>query len=69
MKKGDWLGYVHKICPNCKRRRVELWSNGHKEICEKCGWCIQDNDYFVEEDEQHYMDNDYGIFGRSNHER
>lgn len=62
MYKGDWLGYVNKICPKCKRMRVELWSNGNKEICEKCGWCIQDNDYFVGEDEPQDISNNYGLW-------
>lgn len=61
MYKGDCLGYIDKPCPNCGRLRVEFWSCG-KKICEKCGWCIQDNDYFVEDGEEHYM-NGYGLWG------
>ena len=60
MEKGECLGYIGEPCPNCGRLRVERWSCG-KDICEKCGWCIQDNDYFVEDEPQHYMENDYGL--------
>ena len=43
------LYYLETKCPNCGRLRVEHWSNG-KDICEKCLWCIQDEDYYWELD-------------------
>lgn len=43
------LYYLETECPNCGRLRVEHWSNG-KDICEKCLWCIQDEDYYWEID-------------------
>lgn len=45
---GECEGYTGEECPNCGRVRVEHWSGG-KDICEKCHWCIQDNDYFTNE--------------------
>lgn len=41
--------YVDMDCPECGRHRVELWSNG-KLICEKCCWCIEDEEYHWEKD-------------------
>ena len=43
------LYYLETECPNCGRLRVEHWSNG-KDVCEKCLWCIQDEDYYWEID-------------------
>ena len=57
MKIGKCLGYIGTPCPNCNRLRVERWSCG-KDICEKCGWCIQDGTYFVEDNPQHYMESE-----------
>lgn len=31
-------------CPNCGRYRLENYENG-KQVCEKCNWCPQENDY------------------------
>ena len=45
---GENQGYISIDCPNCGRHRVEHWSCG-KDICEKCLWCIQENDYFYNE--------------------
>ena len=42
---GEYLGYDHEPCPNCGRLRVEIYSGG-KHICEKCKWCIEDDEYF-----------------------
>ena len=42
---GKCLGYVSEPCPNCGRVRVEAYSGG-KHICEKCNWCIEDEEYF-----------------------
>jgi transcription initiation factor TFIIIB Brf1 subunit/transcription initiation factor TFIIB len=39
------LGYVSEHCPNCGRVRVEKYSGG-KHICEKCSWCMEDEEYF-----------------------
>ena len=38
------LGYTNEACPNCGRYRVELYGN-NKRVCEKCGWCIDDESY------------------------
>ena len=48
---GNYLGYANKDCPNCGRHRVESWSSGI-EICEKCRWCIQDNDYYIDDEDE-----------------
>lgn len=45
---GECEGYTGETCPNCGRVRVEHWGCG-KDICEKCHWCLQDNDYFTNE--------------------
>ena len=45
---GDYQVYAKEACPKCGKVRVERWGCG-KDICEKCHWCIQDNDYFVNE--------------------
>ena len=31
-------------CPNCGRHRI-MKGNDNKHRCEKCCWCIEDNDY------------------------
>ncbi len=31
-------------CPNCGRYRIML-GDDKKHRCEKCGWCIEDEDY------------------------
>lgn len=48
---GEYLGYVNKDCPNCGRHQVEGWSSGI-EICEKCNWCIQDNCYYLDTEDE-----------------
>ena len=47
-KLGVWLGYTGECCPNCGRVRVEEWSCG-KRICEKCNWCIEDENYVFDD--------------------
>ena len=42
---GEYLGYTGEPCPNCGRVRVEEYSGG-KHICEKCNWCVEDEEYF-----------------------
>lgn len=54
-KFGSYEGYIGTPCPICDRIRVEHYSNGF-DICEKCGWCPQLNNYvfdyeFYDEDE------------------
>lgn len=44
-KMGKNEGYIDKVCPKCGRWRVEKWSCG-KEICEKCHWDLNENEYF-----------------------
>ena len=51
-KLGDLIGYVGEPCPNCGRVRVRHWGCCGKHICEKCNWCIEDNAYYFEEDEE-----------------
>jgi hypothetical protein len=36
--------YTGEKCPNCKRERVMMGSD-QKRRCEKCCWCLEDNDY------------------------
>lgn len=36
--------YTEEECPECGRERVMLCQDG-KRHCEKCGWCIEDNEY------------------------
>lgn len=50
-KRGELIGYTGEPCPNCGRTRVEKWSCG-KRICEKCHWCIEDENYYYEELEE-----------------
>ena len=44
---GELIDYTGEECPNCGRVRVEAWTCG-KRICEKCHWCIEDNEYYYE---------------------
>lgn len=41
---GACLGYTGEPCPNCGRIRLEKYENG-KRVCEKCGWCPEDQEY------------------------
>ena len=43
-KFGKCLGYTSTPCPNCGRYRLELYEN-NKRVCEKCEWCVEDEDY------------------------
>ena len=43
------IHYVDIDCPKCGRHRVEFWNSG-KHICEKCLWCIEDEEYHWELD-------------------
>ena len=54
---GKWLGYSSDPCPNCGRVRLERYENG-KEVCEKCGWCPQENRY-VDIEEIYPLEEDY----------
>lgn len=58
---GKRLGfYSGRACPECGRVRLESYENG-KEICEKCGWCPQENRYVFEDEINPPEDNDYGL--------
>ena len=46
---GKCLGYTGTPCPNCGRYRLERYEN-KKEVCEKCGWCPQENQYIDREE-------------------
>ena len=59
-KLGELIDYTGDPCPNCGRYRMESWSCG-KRICEKCHWCIEDQDYYYEELEED--ENQYNTFG------
>lgn len=48
-KFGEYLGYTGKPCINCGRYRVEHFSNGF-EMCEKCRWCPQLDNYVSDDD-------------------
>lgn len=50
MDLGVCLGYTNEECPICGRIRVEKWSCG-KHVCEKCRWIVEDERYYVEEEE------------------
>lgn len=43
-KFGKCLGYLNTPCPNCGRYRLELYEN-NKSVCEKCEWCVEDEEY------------------------
>lgn len=54
-KQSSKIGeYVDIDCPNCDRHRVMAGSDGKKR-CEKCFWCIGDNNY--DSDFRSYMNN------------
>ena len=58
---GKRLGfYSDRDCPECGRHRLEPYENG-KEICEKCGWCPQEERYVSFEEIYMPDDNDYGL--------
>jgi len=38
---GDYNG---ESCPNCGRQRVMIVQDGKRQ-CEKCNWCVDDNQY------------------------
>ena len=52
-KYGNCGEYIRKPCEKCGRHRVEHWSKGF-DICEKCGWCEQLNEYIDETDEGYF---------------
>lgn len=56
-KLGELIDYTGEACPNYGRVRVELWTCG-KRICEKCHWCIEDEAYEYDDE-----DDDYSTFG------
>ena len=58
---GELLGYTDYECPNCGRMRVESWSCG-KHICEKCHWCLEDNEYYHEKDECYSVAVNFGDY-------
>lgn len=43
LKMGDYANPPDG-CPNCSRHRVMKGVDGNHR-CEKCAWCIEDNDY------------------------
>lgn len=45
---GLSIGYASEPCPECGRVRLENYENG-KQVCEKCGWCPQENAYIDRE--------------------
>ena len=52
------VSYLSCDCPNCGRRRVELFkfTNGLLlDICEKCNWCIQYDNYISEEEKDRWL--------------
>lgn len=58
-KWGNCLAYTGEPCEKCGRYRVERYENG-KEVCEKCGWCPQNNEYVDTERMYRYMEVDDG---------
>lgn len=36
--------YTEDICPSCGRHRVMLCQD-NKRHCEKCWWCVEDEEY------------------------
>ena len=52
-KFGNCGEYIRKPCVKCGRHRVEHWSKGF-DICEKCGWCEQLNQYINDGDERYF---------------
>lgn len=56
---GKCLGYTGTPCPNCGRYRLELYEN-NKRVCEKCEWCVEDEEYVdVWEEWEEEMRNEY----------
>ena len=51
-KLGNLIDYTGDACPNCGRVRVEAWTCG-KRICEKCHWCIEDEAYLYDDDDDY----------------
>ena len=43
-KFGKRLRYTGTPCPNCGRYRLVLYEN-NKTVCEKCEWCVEDEEY------------------------
>ena len=39
--------YTGANCPNCNRNRLMKGEDG-KSRCEKCAWCVEDNEYDFE---------------------
>lgn len=61
---GRCLGYSNTPCPNCGRVRLENYENG-KQVCEKCQWCPQDEEYVdVFAVQNRIEENDYFLFCR-----
>lgn len=56
---GKCYGYCNKPCPNCGRLRLEVYENG-KQVCEKCGWCPQNNDYV--DPYEYWREQEYNAF-------
>nr|DAO65501.1 MAG TPA: alpha-aminoadipate carrier protein [Bacteriophage sp.] len=53
MKVFKWEDYYDtERCPHCGRLRLMIARTeyGTKRVCEKCGWCVEDNNYFVEDE-------------------
>ena len=51
------VSYSPQYCPNCNRRRVELFEfeSGLKlHICEKCNWCIEYDTYVSEQEKDEW---------------
>lgn len=45
---GILIGYTGEACPKCGRYRIEQWSRGRR-VCEKCHYCLEDDDYYFDE--------------------
>lgn len=56
---GACLGYASEPCPNCGRVRLENFENG-KQVCEKCNWCPQINNYV--DINLYWMEQEYNNF-------
>ena len=50
---GDYTG---DVCPECGRERIMLCQDG-KRHCEKCYWCIEDQEY----EGEWFIDNDLSM--------
>ena len=46
--------YTGEDCPNCDRNRLLTYDTdkGKKTVCEKCNWCVEDKEYFQEDEEE-----------------